>query len=107
MRLRPAFSCRYTKLQNRLLRPLLNADKPPARIGIRHAPKTLEAAVNDYIANARLAPAIQELVTTLTTSGRHVELAERAPGSGHGELLNASPSSQADARRRTTAVTDG
>jgi predicted MarR family transcription regulator len=48
----------YTKLQNRLLRPLLHADKPPARIDIRRALKTLEAAVNDYIANARLAPAI-------------------------------------------------
>jgi predicted MarR family transcription regulator len=48
----------YTKLQNRLLRPLLDADKPPARIDIRRALKTLEAAVNDYIANARLAPAI-------------------------------------------------
>ena len=48
----------YTKLQNRLLRPLLDADKPRARIDIRRALKTLEAAVNDYIANARLAPAI-------------------------------------------------
>ena len=47
----------YTKLQNRLLRPLLDADKPPARIDIRRALKTLETAVNDYIANARLAPA--------------------------------------------------
>jgi hypothetical protein len=47
----------YTKLQNRLLRPLLDADKPPARIDIRRALKTLETAVNDYIHNARLAPA--------------------------------------------------
>ncbi|HEY2651887.1 MAG TPA: hypothetical protein VGI50_08200 [Solirubrobacteraceae bacterium] len=47
----------YTKLQNRLLRPLLDADKPPARIEIRQALKTLDNAVKDYIQNARLAPA--------------------------------------------------
>ena len=47
----------YTKLQNRLLRPLLDADKPPAKIEIRRALKTLQAAVNDYVQSARLAPA--------------------------------------------------
>lgn len=47
----------FTNLQNRLLRPLLDADKPPAKLEIRRALKTLEAAVNDYIQNARLAPA--------------------------------------------------
>jgi hypothetical protein len=47
----------YTKLQNRLLRPLLEADKPPAKLEIRRALKTLENAVNDYIHNTRLAPA--------------------------------------------------
>ncbi len=47
----------YTKLQNRLLRPLLEADKPPAKIEIRRALKTLDAAANDYIHAARLAPA--------------------------------------------------
>jgi predicted MarR family transcription regulator len=46
----------YTKLQNRLLRPLLDADKPPANIEIRHALKTLENAVNQYLHGARLAP---------------------------------------------------
>jgi hypothetical protein len=46
----------YTKLQNRLLRPLLEADKPPAKLEIRRALKTLENAVSDYIHNARLAP---------------------------------------------------
>jgi hypothetical protein len=46
----------YTKLQNRLLRPLLEADKPPAKIEIRRALNTLENAVTDYIQNARLAP---------------------------------------------------
>ena len=46
----------YTKLQNRLLRPLLDADKPPARIEIRRALKTLESAIKEYVHNARLAP---------------------------------------------------
>ena len=47
----------YTKLQNRLLRPLLDANKPPARIDIRRALMILEHAVAEYIQNARLAPA--------------------------------------------------
>jgi len=47
----------YTKLQDRLLRPLLDADKPPAPIEVRRAFTTLERAVNDYIHSARLAPA--------------------------------------------------
>jgi hypothetical protein len=47
----------YTKLQNRLLRPLLDADKPPAPTEIRHALRTLESAVNQYTQGARLAPA--------------------------------------------------
>jgi hypothetical protein len=46
----------YTKLQNRLLRPLLDANKPPARIEIRRALATLEHAVDEYVQNARLAP---------------------------------------------------
>jgi hypothetical protein len=47
----------YTKLQNRLLRPLLDADQPPAPIEIRRALGKLEAAVTHYIHNARLSPA--------------------------------------------------
>ncbi len=47
----------YTKLQNRLLRPLLEADKPPAKIEIRRALNTLEQAVKHYTAAARLTPA--------------------------------------------------
>lgn len=46
----------YTKLQNRLLRPLLDADKPPAKTEIRHALRTLENAVNEYARAAHLAP---------------------------------------------------
>ncbi|MBV9116173.1 MAG: hypothetical protein JOY63_02280 [Acetobacteraceae bacterium] len=44
----------YTKLQNRLLRPLLDADKPPAPTDVRSALKTLESAVDRYINHARL-----------------------------------------------------
>ena len=47
----------YSKLQDRLLRPLLEADTPPAPIDVRRALSTLERAVTDYIRTARLAPA--------------------------------------------------
>ena len=47
----------YTKLQDRLLRPLLEADKPPAPIDVRRALAALDRAVRDYTLNARLAPA--------------------------------------------------
>lgn len=49
----------YTELQNRLLRPLLEADEPPANIEIRRALKILESAVSavsDHVQNARLTP---------------------------------------------------
>ena len=46
----------YTKLQNRLLRPLLDANKPPAPAEIRRALTTLERAVAEYVQSARLAP---------------------------------------------------
>ena len=52
-----AFAVLYTKLQNRLLRPLLDANRPPAPIEIRRALTTLEHAVAEYIHAARLAPA--------------------------------------------------
>jgi hypothetical protein len=47
----------YTKLQNRLLRPLLDADKPPAPTDVRRALDTLQRAVNNYVNAARLAAA--------------------------------------------------
>jgi hypothetical protein len=58
-----------TKLQNRLLRPVLDASKPPARVEIRRALATLEHAVAYYIQNARLAPRPIEAVTTSLLPG--------------------------------------
>jgi hypothetical protein len=44
----------YTKLQTRLLRPLLEADKPPAPVEFRRALATVERVLGDYVTNARL-----------------------------------------------------
>ena len=44
----------YTKLQHRLLSPLLAADHPPAPTELRHALRTIDHAINDYTANARI-----------------------------------------------------
>jgi hypothetical protein len=44
----------YTKLQNRLLRPLLDAHQPPATPDTRAALRTPHTTVNDYISQARL-----------------------------------------------------
>jgi hypothetical protein len=44
----------YTKLQRRLLAPLLDADKPPAPLELRRALTVIEHAVVNYIDNARL-----------------------------------------------------
>ncbi len=49
------FAVFYTKVYNRLLRPLLAADHPPAPLQIRQALRTLDHAVTDYIDNARIA----------------------------------------------------
>ena len=45
----------YTKVHDRLLRPLLAADRPPAPLPVRQALRTLDRAVHDYINNARMA----------------------------------------------------
>lgn len=45
----------YTKLHDRLLRPLLAADRPPASLEVRAALRTLDSAVQDYIGQTRLA----------------------------------------------------
>ena len=44
----------YTKLQARLLEPLLEGDKPPAPLELRRALSTIERLLGDYVTNARL-----------------------------------------------------
>ncbi|MFU8874459.1 hypothetical protein [Micromonospora sp. SL4-19] len=44
----------YTKLNDRLLRPLLAADQPQAPPALRHALTTIDHHVDDYITRARL-----------------------------------------------------
>jgi hypothetical protein len=44
----------YTKLRDRLLRPLLVADSPPAPLELRRALATIDRAVDDYVTNARI-----------------------------------------------------
>jgi predicted MarR family transcription regulator len=47
----------YTKVRDRLLGPLLEADKPPAPTELRRALATIERVTNEYITNARLGTA--------------------------------------------------
>jgi hypothetical protein len=47
----------FTKLQSRLLHPLLEGDKPPAPIELRRALGTIEHVLTDYVAHARLGTA--------------------------------------------------
>jgi hypothetical protein len=47
----------YTKLHNRLLRPLLAADQPQAPPGLRQALHAIDQHVDDYITRARLGKA--------------------------------------------------
>jgi hypothetical protein len=47
----------YTKVHDRLLRPLLAADQPPAPPELRHALTTINRHVNAYIEHARLGKA--------------------------------------------------
>jgi hypothetical protein len=49
------FAIFYTKVHNRLLRPLLAADTPPAPLEVRQALKILDRAVTNYIDQARIA----------------------------------------------------
>jgi hypothetical protein len=49
------FAVFYTKIHNRLLRPLLAADQLPAPIKVRQALRVLDHAVTDYIDGARIA----------------------------------------------------
>jgi hypothetical protein len=47
----------YTKVDNRLLRPLGAADQSQAPPGLRRALAVIDRHVDDYIAKARLKPA--------------------------------------------------
>jgi hypothetical protein len=48
------FAIFYTKLHNRVLAPLLAADRPPAPPPLRQALHTIDQHINDYLAHARL-----------------------------------------------------
>ena len=54
----------YTKLHNRLLRPLLAADQPQAPAELRAALRAIDQHVDDYIASARLTTATSNLTQT-------------------------------------------
>ena len=45
----------FTKLHNRVLRPLLSADLPPAPQVLRRALRVVERSVDEYVASARIA----------------------------------------------------
>jgi DNA-binding PadR family transcriptional regulator len=47
----------YTKLHNRLLRPLLAADQPQTPAELRSALRTINQHIDDYITRARLSRA--------------------------------------------------
>jgi predicted MarR family transcription regulator len=48
------FAVFYSKLEARLLRPLLSAHAPPAPVELRQALRTIDHAVAEYVTNARL-----------------------------------------------------
>jgi predicted MarR family transcription regulator len=47
----------FTKLQRRLLEPLLAADRPPAPPELRNALATIDRTIKEYVTNARLGAA--------------------------------------------------
>jgi hypothetical protein len=47
----------YTKVHDRLLRPLIAADQPPAPVELRHAVRTIDRHVRGYTDQARLGKA--------------------------------------------------
>ena len=51
------FAVFYSKLEARLLRPLLDANAPPAPIELRGALRTIDHAITDYVTGARLGAA--------------------------------------------------
>ena len=48
------FAVFYTKLHNRLLRPLAAANDPPAPLPLRQALRVIDRHVTDYINEARM-----------------------------------------------------
>jgi len=48
------FAVFYTKLHNRLLRPLMTADAPPAPLPLRQALRTIDRHIDDYLDQARV-----------------------------------------------------
>jgi hypothetical protein len=55
----------YTKLHNRLLRPLLAAGQPPAPPDLRAARHAIDQHINSYITRARLTQAARKLDTNV------------------------------------------
>lgn len=51
------FAVFYTKLHNRLLRPLMAADRPPAPLPLRQALHTIDRHIDNYLDLAGLCPA--------------------------------------------------
>jgi hypothetical protein len=49
------FAIFYTKVHNRLLRPMLAANQPPAPLPVRQALRTLDHAIQAYLDQARIA----------------------------------------------------
>jgi len=54
----------YTKLHDRLLAPLLEADRPPAPTDVRRALTTIDRAITDYITKRKAGSSCLKLVTT-------------------------------------------
>ena len=52
-----AFAIFYTKVHNRVLRPLMATDRPQAPPPLRAAMRTLDTHINARLAEARLSPA--------------------------------------------------
>jgi hypothetical protein len=50
------FAVFYTKLHNRLLRPLMAADQPPAPLPLRQALRTIDRHIDDYLSLAGVRP---------------------------------------------------
>ena len=51
------FAIFYTKVHDRILRPLLAADHPPAPTELKQALRTIDRHLDRYLANSRLTPA--------------------------------------------------